>query len=698
MPGNPARVSCWLLLAFLVLVTACRSNDTTAVVNPAPPGSARAVKLHVDEDGLYRVTLDALRAAGLDADSLTAENLHLTDSDTAVPFLIQNDALLFYGRGSETPYTATRAYVLRVGESGSTIAETAVDTAAGVQPLAAVTRTEHFEENNFYSSEARTDAQADLWFWHEVQQQSTLPLQLELNAVSDGPARLRLNLWGFTYNPQVDNDHDFDVLVNGRAAGSVRWDGQTFHTAELELPPGSLQSGTNDILLDNRPEGAAFLDIMQLNWLEIDYSAPPAAVDDYLAFSAPADGAITLTGFEGAPLVLDVSDPVTPLHLTGFDTTLPVSAGQTLVAVGERGGKAPVAIEPLRISTWRTPDRQADLVIVTTDALAPALEPLVQTRAEQGITAVVVPVADLYDAFAGGNATPEAIRGFVTYALQNWQAPAPRYLFLVGDASTDYRNYLGANPPNLVPSLLVPVDASGETVSDSRLVDIDDDLLPDLPVGRWPVSEIGQVEALVARTLAYESGTAVDRTVFAADGSESYFAGIADRLASGTLPANSQYEILSGPQAAEVVDALNAGPWLATYIGHGSITQWGKEGVFTPEAVTQLRTRTPPIVLQLTCLTGLFAHPEQTSLSEQMLIHDSGPVLMVAATSLTYSMHQEPFAAAFMTHLQDPAVSRVGDAFQAAKRALNVSDNGFREVADTFALFGDPSAVIIRPE
>lgn len=694
MLRRPLRMGNCLLLALLAVLAACRPDNAA----PVAPGSVTAVKLFVAEDGLYRVPAAGLRAAGLDPDTLATTNLRLTDNATTVPFLIQDDALLFYGRGSDTPYTAARAYVLQVGESGTAIAETAVDAPAGAAALASVARTAHFEENTFYSSEARTDEHADLWFWHELQQQSTLPLQLDLGAVSDGPARLRLNLWGFTYNPQVDGDHDFDVLVNGRDVGSVQWDGQTFHTAELNLPAGVLQSGINDILLDNRPEGAAFLDIMQLNWLELDYSIPPEAVDDYLAFDAAADGAITLSGFEGAPLVLDVSNPTAPLQLTGFDATLPISAGQAIVAVGERGGKTPIAIEPLRISDWRSPEMQADLLIVTTDELAPALEPLVAARAAQGTTAMVVPVADLYDAFAGGNTTPEAIRQFVAYALENWQAPGPRYLFLVGDASTDYRNYLGTNPPNLVPSLLVPVDASGETVSDSRLVDVDGDMLPDLAVGRWPVSDPAQVKALVARTLAYESGTAVNRTLFAADGSERYFADIAGRLVSDTLPAVGQNDILSGPQAAEVAEALNAGPWLATYIGHGSITQWGKDDVFTLDAVKRLRAETPPIVLQLTCLTGLFAHPEQISLAEQMLLHDTGPVLTVAATSLTYSMHQEPFAAALMTQLQDPAASRIGDAFQAAKRSLNVADNGFREVVDTFALFGDPSAVIIRPD
>ncbi|MFN2221633.1 MAG: C25 family cysteine peptidase, partial [Candidatus Promineifilaceae bacterium] len=103
-------------------------------------------------------------------------------------------------------------------------------------------------------------------------------------------------------------------------------------------------------------------------------------------------------------------------------------------------------------------------------------------------------------------------------------------------------------------------------------------------------------------------------------------------------------------------------------------------------------------VLQLTCLTGLFAHPTIASLAEVMLLGEDGPLSIVAATSLTLSEHQQPFGVAFLKALQDPEVARVGDAFQQAKAQLDLeSDNALREISDTFTLFGDPTALIRRP-
>jgi hypothetical protein len=82
-----------------------------------------------------------------------------------------------------------------------------------------------------------------------------------------------------------------------------------------------------------------------------------------------------------------------------------------------------------------------------------------------------------------------------------------------------------------------------------------------------------------------------------------------------------------------------------------------------------------------------------------MLTHEGGPVLIIAATSLTLSSHQEPFATTLIQSLVDPDLTRIGDAFQAAKLSLAIeSDNGLREISDTFVLLGDPSAVIVRPD
>jgi hypothetical protein len=681
----------------LVILAGCRSASP-------PTPTAGALRLLVEVDGIYRLTEQALRDAGLQFDRLTVDSLHLSREGQSVPFLLLADSLVFYGQSPRSRYTASQAYVLRSGEAGIPMAEEPVPPAG--PPLDAVLRTIHVEENWEYIADALYDGE-EPWFWQTVPLQGTVELSLPVHHPSSGGGELHLRLYGASHNPAVSPDHSLAVHVNAHSQPPIRWDGQTAHMTTLTMAAGTLQDGDNRVLLENLPED--FLDIMKLDWMQLDYEALPIAVEDRLQFSG-ASGQVRLAGFSAAPLLLDVSDPDQPARLVGWE---PESDGARLglheqahvVAAGPRGFLEVASVAPLREAGWRSAEHQADMVVVTTDELVPELAPLVAAREEQGFSVAVVPIAEIYDEFGHGMETPDSINAFIAYTQTGWAEPRPGYLLLVGDATTDFRGYLASRPDhpvrpprNVIPPYLVPVSYSGETVSDARLADVNGDMRPDLAVGRWPVDDPAGARALVARTLAYEAGSAPARALFASDGSSEEFTGLTERVLLGSTFPEATAERLSGPTNEELVAAWNEGAWLITYAGHGSLQLWGKDNIFSAEAVPALAgAAIPPIVLQLTCLTGLFAHPEITSLSERLLAQEGGPVLTIAATSLTLSSLQEPFAIALLQALQDPAVRRIGDALQLAKQSLDVTNDGLREISDTFGLLGDPSALIVRP-
>lgn len=689
--------SLYLFIATFLLA-ACRQQNDAGIVGSV---ANNALKIMVNADSFYRVSLADLQKAGLTVERLDSSDLHLSQGDTAVPYTITADQLIFYGQAPTSRYTAARPYILRTGASGELMVETAVTPTAN-PTLTAIPQTVRLEENLLYNAQARRDNDSDLWFWHKIGQQEKVDISLNLITLDPhADATLHLQLWGVTQNIQVEDDHDFDLIINGQFIATIRWDGETYYQSETRIPAGILKTGNNTITLDNQVEGASFLDIMQLNWLELDYMAPPTAINDRLLLQGTA-GDVTLSGFSGSPMLFTITEPTTPQLLTGWDCNtnqacITVTPEQHTAAIGPSGFRKPIHITPLRQSDWASTANQADLLIITTDALAPGLSPLIEARRAQGLTVALIPVAEIYDEFGHGADSPASIHAFIQHAAANWQTPAPRYLLLVGDATTDYRNYLGQAPANVIPPFMVAVEYGGETVSDARLADIDGDMKPDLAVGRWPVDTLADVESLVSRTLAYEAGTAVSQTLFAADDTEAQFADIAARLSqTSSLPDDAI--ILDGPTAAEVAALWNEGAWLTTYVGHGSIRRWGKEDVFNLDAVSSLKITSPSIVVQLTCLSGLFAHPTETSLTEEMMRAKEGPVLHVAATSLTLSFNQEIFAQNLFVNLQNPDFVRIGDAFLAAKADLNIANNnGLREISDTFSLFGDPSTRIIRP-
>jgi len=244
----------------------------------------------------------------------------------------------------------------------------------------------------------------------------------------------------------------------------------------------------------------------------------------------------------------------------------------------------------------------------------------------------------------------------------------------------------------------VPVSYSGETISDARLADVDGDRRPDLAVGRWPVRNVDDLSELVQRTLANEDEVPSQRAVFVADGTESRFMDLNESMISDSGLAKDDSLLLNGPTSVQIGEAWGQGAWLMTYAGHGSLDRWGKEGIFSTEAVTSLESSfATPIVLQLTCLTGLFAHPSVESLSETMLHHENGPVAIIAPTSLSLSDDQKPFGVAIIEALQDRRVRRVGDALLQAKAELDIDSSvALREISDTFGLLGDPSAPVLR--
>lgn len=665
-----------------------------------------AFKILVRENGFYRVSLADLETDAGSVASAPFSAMHLSTGGQPVHFHIDGQDMIFYGRQSDSRYSAMRAYILDFERSGPQMEP--VSAVPGEASVSTVPQRIHLEQNLVYDGRARmSDGGATVadepWFWATIQTGEMMPIEFSLPETLSSAAGIRIRLWGATHNSQIDPDHDFELFVNDQSVGAIRWDGEEYLTSELEIPSDILRPGANTIVLDNSDQGSAPLDIFKLDWIELAVGLKPVAVGGRAEVEDVA-GSVEILGFEDEPLLFEISSPDQPAILEGWDflegaAEIDVSGDMHVVALSPDSLRTPERISALRQSDLRKPHNQADLIIIASDELLATLRPLVDAREEQGLSVTAVSSQEIYDEFGYGDAGPASISAFLRFAFEQWEDPNPSYLLLVGEATYDYRGYLGEQLPNLVPPPLIPVSFGGETVSDSRLADVNDDGIPDFAVGRWPVSDTGTLAKLVERTLAYEVGAAPPGAIFVADGTSIEFSSLSDRVLASSNLRDEEVDKLYGLPQEAFADAWNDGAWLVSYAGHGSLDRWGKDDVFSIDGVGALRSvGPPPIVLQLTCLTGFFAHPTATSISEQMLLHPGGPVLLVAATSLTLSSSQEPFGASFLQELQDPRVVRIGDAFLRAKQSLDITNPLLQEVSDTFGLLGDPSTRIVRPE
>lgn len=667
-------------------------------------------KIVIREEGVYRVGLAELKQVIPDLEHLGVDHLRLTQSGEEVGYYVQGDSLIFYGHASASRYTPVQTYMLKSGHPGMSMTQRAAAPSAKTEDVA-VGMSAHFEQNQIYDSRASLIAAdspdlSEPWFWSTIQIEDQVEATVKLDHQPLGTALIRLRLVGVTSDDMVAPDHDMSLSVNGEPIGNVSWDGQQHHLAILNVPSGLMHEGDNKILLDNSAPGQTTIDISRLDWIEIDFAADPIAVNDRLAIRSPG-GSLVASGFAQRPYILDISDPNHPELLVDWtfsqedgSVSFETAKEVPILAVGPNAVLEPERILPVRDSDLRNPSTQADMIVITTDTLAPHLASLIEAKRRQGIRARVIPVEAIYDEFGEGAAEPDSITSFIRFASTQWPEPRPGYVLLVGDTTYDYRGYLETPSTNLVPAPMVAVDYSGETISDSRLADVDSDGIPELAIGRWPVVNGVQVRSLVERTRTYEESMASGRALFTADGTSLEFASLSNSIIEFSDFASPELVRLYGSTSSEVVDAWNEGAWFVSYVGHGSLDRWGQEDVFTTSTVDHLApVSPPPLVVQLTCLTGYFAHPSSPSLAEAMLLYDKGPALVIASTSLSLSESQTPFAINLFRELEAPDVTTVGEALTRAKQGLDVShDDALRQVSETFTLLGDPSARIVRPD
>lgn len=620
------------------------------------PVAQQEIKLQTETAGLHRLSLRDMQQAGLSIDQLAPNRVGLTHQGAHVPFFVADDALYFYAPPANSRYHTSQTFWLTANEQGMEM-----KTAVSPQATPTTPQIQHtIEQNNIYEARAAT-AVFEPWFWVRVDYGQQSEVAFQFPHQPQGDARLTVPLWGLTHHTEIAPDHAVDLYLNDAFVKTAVWDGQTAHAAQVDLPAGLLKQGDNMLRLDNRDGDV--VDIFLLDSITIEADAlPDAAAQSVLLGNG---GAVVLSEREERPFLIDITNPSQPVQIKNGGTAV----GQHYLLATPDSIPQPTILQSYKDDALLAPAQGADLLLVLADGgWKTAVQPLIDQREAEGLRVKTVTIDALYDTFNNGQPSPEAITKFLQHTTAHWPPPAPRFVLLVGDGSADFAGYANRTDAKMIPPLLTPVTFGGETVSDARLGELNAQAGVDIAIGRWPVHSRRELVGLVEKTVAGEIGVAETAVRAIIDPSDPSFAAFANRL------------------ALEAIDKPN--PAITAYIGHGSLQQWG-----TTNLQTSLSTQaSSPLLLQFTCLTGLFAHPTQPSLSEQLLLADNQTTHIIAATSLTLSYHQEPFATVLLDALTSGNHQHVGSAFLAAQQSLDLTLPQQREIHDTFLLFGDPSA------
>jgi peptidase C25-like protein len=685
-----ARMSA-VLLAVLALVIAAPA--TTASLGARPTAlerqwaiaAGRAVKIEIRKDGWYRVSRSRLVRAGADLGAPGRLRLYVEGKE--VPIHVDRGAVEFYGLGLDTPSTDARTYWLVRGAPGGArihIASALTGRKSGFARSFPFTVERKYR--SIYSTLQNGDRQN--YFGDMIYAK---PTRLDVTApdVARSAGALEVVVQGLSLRP-----HRIKVALNGAALGTIEFNAKANISRRFRLGRGLLREGVNALAL-TAVGGEA--DVSFVDTVRLTYARRYRAQHNRLGFSLPAGRPGRVSGFSRPDVtVIDVTRPGLPRLLRptvvreGGTFAVQLSAGartRRLLALTTPG--APAALERNRPSHWHA-SGGADLVIIGYRSFLPRLARLAKYRESQGLKVSLVDVEDLYDEFTFGDHGPEAIKTFLAGARKQWR-PAPRYVILAGDATSDPRNYLRTGKRDFVPTKTVDTEYM-ETASDDWFADFDDDGVPEMAVGRLPIRTAAEATTMVDKIIGHEQvqPTGSPEALLVSDnGFESATDSLAKLLPSSTTAVTVNRR--DGPTDAAVhgriLDGLNRGPSVVNYYGHGAVDIWTSAPLLKSADARSLRNAGRlSLFVMMTCLNGYFIEPKTESLAEALLRTPTGGAFAVWASSgLTVPSDQIRANEELFRQIAATSSPRLGDAMVRAKSIIHDQD-----VRRTWIFFGDP--------
>jgi hypothetical protein len=502
---------------------------------------------------------------------------------------------------------------------------------------------------------------------------------------------------------EVNPDHHLRISVNGTPVADALFEGMRPHSLSVDVPASLLLEGANTLTLQSVADTGATASFTYLDRFSLDYPHALASEAGVLEGQALTEGVVQASGFAPGSVLLDLSGRL-PRWMGRFGAGLGFNAeqGHSYLAVSPEAFLRP-QIRPVELSSLRDTTNQADWILIAPRDFLPAAQALVDHRQAQGLATMAVALEDVTDSFGFGEVSPDAIQSFLSFAYHHWTAPSPRYVLLLGEATSDPKGFLTGPPrKDLLPTSLARTSFLWAP-SDPFFASVNgEDLLPDIAIGRLNANSLAEAQNALQKILDFETAghTLAGQAVLVADNPDvagDFEANLND--VATLLTARPTQKLFLGQLGAAtrpaVLDAFNQGPALVSYVGHGSQGNWASEILFSTSDIPGLELQArPPLVLTMTCSNGYFTHPWSNGLAEDLaLAPQKGAIAAFSPTGLSLDAAAHVFHRALVTQLETGGHQRIGDIVLAAQADYTVS-GAFPELLAIYHLFGDPATRI----
>ena len=543
---------------------------------------------------------------------------------------------------------------------------------------------------------------------------------IELPDLSGSTADLSAEIYGITDIPGEGNDHHVFLNFNGIEVADGQFEGSnTFELSESGL---IVKPSNNQFQIGLRSiEGMPF-DRVALNKLSVEYDRFAIAQDGLVEGKFGGGEVFEVSGFDSNNIqVYTIDDNGRPKVLTRTDTSTEGTVmfktgadGGRYIAVGQNAYKTPKENNVIGLPALdNIRSGEAEYLIIThSDFIGPALEEFVALRSTK-YSVKVVDVQQIFHQFSDLHVpSSSAISDYIRFAEKNLNT---EFVLLVGGDTYDYKQHVSSSK-SFVPTQYTTTTADNlkitQTPSDAKYGDLDDDGVPDIPIGRFPVRTTTELANIVEKIRDYEAREGyAGRILMAADqadnGNGVSFTGDAISLIE-TIPGDwagalrtdyrafPDYEDASSARN-KIFAAINAGVSVTAYMGHSSRVGWSNSSpklLQRNDIAAFTNIDKPTVVTQWGCWNTYFVDPRGNSMAETFMNNGlNGAATVLGASTLTKAASEFLLAMELNKFLYNEG-EPIGTAVIKAKHSLARIEPSASDVLLGWQILGDPALVI----